>query len=43
MRIEICDEGEQGFVLKNRDGIFRIVFARLEYVEVVNKIGSLSS
>ncbi len=38
MRIEICDEGEQGFVLKNRDGIFRIVFARLEYVEVVNKI-----
>ena len=37
MRIAVCDDDEQSFVLKNRDGIARIVFARLEYAEVINK------
>lgn len=37
MRIAICDDGGQGFALKTRDGIVRIEFARLEYVEVVDK------
>ncbi len=40
MQIAICDDGEQGFALKVRDGIIRIAFARLEYVEVLNKIVS---
>lgn len=38
MWIAICDENERGFVIKNRDGAVRIVFAQLEYVEVINKI-----
>lgn len=33
----VCEADEQGFVLKNRDGIVRIMFSRLEYVEVINK------
>lgn len=37
MRIATGDKDERGFVLQNRDGIARITFARLEYVEVVNK------
>lgn len=38
MQIAIFDDDEQGFVLKNRDGIIKIAYARIEYVEVVNKI-----
>lgn len=38
MWIAICEDDEQGFVIKNRDGAVRIVFAQLEYVEVINKI-----
>lgn len=38
MRIGVCEADEQGFVLKNRDGIVRIAFAQLEYVEVINKL-----
>ena len=34
---ELLVQEEQGFVLKNRDEIVRISFARLEYVEVINK------
>lgn len=34
---ELTVQDEQGFILKNRDGIFRIDFAKLEYVEVINK------
>lgn len=34
---ELAIQKEQGFVLKRRDGIVSIAFARLEYVEVVNK------
>lgn len=37
MWIEIYDDGEQGVAIKNRDGIVRIAFAQLEYVEVINK------
>ncbi len=37
MQIAMFDDEGQGFVLKNRDGIIKIAFARLEYVEVVNK------
>lgn len=37
MQIAIFDDDEQGLVLKNRNGIIKIAFARLEYVEVVNK------
>ncbi|MDE7267840.1 MAG: response regulator [Lachnospiraceae bacterium] len=36
MQIEICD-ADQGFVLKNREGVVRVSFAMLEYVEVINK------
>lgn len=36
-RSEVSVQEEQGFVLKNRDGIIRVAFARLEYVEVINK------
>lgn len=34
---ELAAQEEQGFVLKNREGIVRISFTRLEYVEVINK------
>lgn len=34
---ELTVQDEQGFILKNREGIFRIDFAKLEYVEVINK------
>ncbi len=34
---ELSGQTEQGFVLKSRDGVVRIAFARLVYVEVVNK------
>lgn len=34
---ELDAQEEQGFVLKNREGIVRISFTRLEYVEVINK------
>lgn len=33
----ISDDADQGFVLRNREGIARIPFAMLEYVEVINK------
>lgn len=36
MQIVICD-ADQGLVLKNREGVVRVDFARLEYVEVINK------
>lgn len=38
MRIAVCEEDGQGLVLKNRNGIVRIAFIRMEYVEVNNKI-----
>ena len=34
---ELSEQEEQGFVLKSRDGVVRIAFARLAYVEVMNK------
>lgn len=34
---ELSAQVEQGFVLKNRNGVFQIAFARLAYVEVINK------
>lgn len=34
---ELSTQAEQGFVLKSRDGVVRIAFARLAYVEVMNK------
>lgn len=37
MQIELCD-ADQGFVLKNREGVIRVSFAMLEYVEVINKV-----
>lgn len=37
MREVSSEDNKQGFVLKNREGIVRIVFAELEYVEVINK------
>lgn len=37
MWITIYDDSEQGIVIKNRDGIARILFAQLEYIEVINK------
>lgn len=40
MQIAVYDDDGQGIVVKNRDGIVRIVFAQLEYVEVINKIVS---
>lgn len=36
MRIVTCD-AEQGLVLQNREGIIKIFFEKLEYVEVINK------
>lgn len=40
MQIAIYDDGGQGLLLKSRDGIVRIAFGQLEYVEVLNKIVS---
>lgn len=37
MRIALCSNDEQELVLKNREGVCRIPFAKLEYVEVINK------
>lgn len=37
MQTEVCEGDEQGFLLKNREGVVRIVFTELEYVEVINK------
>lgn len=34
---ELSMQEEQGFILKSRDGIVRIAFARLAYVEIMNK------
>lgn len=34
---ELCVQEEQGFVLKNREGIVRLSFAEIEFVEVINK------
>lgn len=34
---ELSIQEKQGFVLRNREGIVRIYFAGLEYVEVINK------
>lgn len=34
---ELAIQEEQGFVLKNREGIERLFFSQIEYVEVVNK------
>lgn len=36
MQIIICD-ADQGFMLKTREGVVRVSFAMLEYVEVINK------
>ena len=36
MQIVICD-ADQGLVLKNREGVIRVAFAKLEYAEVINK------
>lgn len=37
VRSELFMQKEQGFVLKNREGVVGISFAGLEYVEVINK------
>lgn len=37
MERELLLEREQGFVLKNRKGVARVLFSAVEYVEVVNK------
>lgn len=34
---ELTVQDEQVFLLKNREGVFKIAFTRLEYVEVINK------
>lgn len=34
---ELTVQDEQVFLLKNREGVFKIAFSRLEYVEVINK------
>lgn len=34
---ELFTQEEQGFVLKNRKSVVRVSFAKLEYVEVINK------
>lgn len=34
---ELAAQKEQGLVLKNREGIVRLSFAEIEYVEVINK------
>lgn len=33
----IHDDNERGFMLKSRNGVFRMLFEGLEYVEVINK------
>lgn len=40
MQIAVCGDDRQGLVLKSRDGIVRIPFAQLAYVEVINKVVS---
>lgn len=35
---ELSAQAEQGFVLKSREGVVRIAFSGLAYVEVINKI-----
>lgn len=40
MQVAVCENDRQGFVLKNKHGIVRIEFARLVYVEVINKVVS---
>lgn len=37
MRTEICEMDEQGLVLRSRQGVVRLSFDKLEYVEVINK------
>lgn len=37
VRNELAIQDVQGFVLRNREGIVRIDFVKLEYVEVINK------
>lgn len=34
---ELTVQDEQGFLLRNREGVFKIAFTKLEYVEVINK------
>ena len=34
---ELAAEEKEGFVIKSREGIVRITFAQIEYVEVINK------
>ncbi len=34
---ELTVQEEQGFLLRNREGVFKIVYTNLEYVEVINK------
>ncbi len=34
---ELKVQEEQGFLLKNREGVFKIAYTKLEYVEVINK------
>lgn len=34
---ELSIQEEQGFVLKNREGVIRLSFAEIEFVEVINK------
>lgn len=34
---ELAVQDEQGFLLRNREGVVRIDFTKLEYVEVINK------
>ena len=37
MRTETCEMDEQGLVLRSRQGVARLSFDKLEYVEVINK------
>lgn len=37
MRTETCEMDEQGLVLRSRQGVVRLSFDKLEYVEVINK------
>lgn len=41
MQIIPCEDNRQTFAIKTRNGIFRIPFEMLEYVEVINKTVSL--
>lgn len=34
---ELSAQGDRGFVLKNREGVVRLSFAEIEFVEVINK------